>query len=144
MARIPQASRIAQLPAAEQYSAAELFRGSMVRHSVVLYRDDRREDPQPISFAENAWRSHVPIRAPDTISVDERLPQGAAAVLINRSHAHTDIYLPVDAQGKLLFDAIDGERTAGDIAREHGHIDTARTLFEKLWWHDQIVFDASR
>ncbi len=144
IARIPQASRIAQLPAAELYAAAELFRGSMVRHSVVVYRDDRPEDPQPISFADDKWLSHVPIRVPDTISVDERLPQGAAAVLINRGHADTDIYLPIDAQEKRLFDAIDGARTAGGIAREHGHADMARPLFEKLWWHDQIVFDASR
>ena len=40
MARIPQASRIAQLPLPEQYAAAELFRGTMVRHSLVAYRDD--------------------------------------------------------------------------------------------------------
>jgi SAM-dependent methyltransferase len=144
MARIPQASRIARLPAAEQYAAAELFRGSIVSHSVVVYRDDRRGDPQPISFADDAWLRHVPIRIPETISVQERLPPGAAAVLINRGHyPHSDIYLPIDATGMRQFDAIDGERTAGEIAAEHGHLDTARGLFEKLWWHDQIVFDAS-
>ena len=31
---------LAQLPVAEQYAAVELFRGTMVRHSVVAYRDD--------------------------------------------------------------------------------------------------------
>ena len=40
MARIPQAARLAALPLAEQYAAVELFRGTMVRHSVVVYRDD--------------------------------------------------------------------------------------------------------
>mgnify|MGYP001365015945 CR=1 FL=1 len=43
-----------------------------------------------------------------------------------------------------LFDAIDRERTIGEIAREHGPLDTARVLFERLWWYDQVVFDASR
>ena len=33
---IPQASRLAQLPLAEQYAAVELFRGTMVRHSVIV------------------------------------------------------------------------------------------------------------
>ena len=57
---------------------------------------------------------------PDTICVQERLPPGAAAVLINRSHTYTDIYLPIDAQQKKMFDAIDGERTIGEIVVEHG------------------------
>jgi hypothetical protein len=42
------------------------------------------------------------------------------------------------------FDAIDGERTIGEILREHGHPDTVRGLFERLWWYDQVVFDASQ
>ena len=40
MAQIPQASRMAHLPAEEQYAAVELFRGTMVRHSVIVYRND--------------------------------------------------------------------------------------------------------
>ena len=35
IAKIPQAARLAQLPSAEQYAAVELFRGTMVRHSVI-------------------------------------------------------------------------------------------------------------
>jgi hypothetical protein len=42
------------------------------------------------------------------------------------------------------FDAIDGERTIGETVREHGHPDTARGLFERLWWYDQVVFDTSQ
>jgi hypothetical protein len=37
---------------------------------------------------------------PDTICVQERLPPGAPAVLINRNHTYTDIYLPINAQQK--------------------------------------------
>lgn len=64
-------------------------------------------------------------------------------MLINQSHTYTDLYLPIDAQEKQLFDAIDGEHAIGEIAREHGHRDTVRALFERLWWYDQVVFDAS-
>jgi hypothetical protein len=72
------------------------------------------------------------------------LPPGAAAVLINRSHTYTDIYLPIDAREKRLCDAIDGARTIDEIAREGGQLDTVRAHFERLWWYDQVVFDASR
>ena len=45
MARLPQAVRMAELSPAEQFAAVELFRGTMVRHSVIVYRDD---SPSPI------------------------------------------------------------------------------------------------
>jgi hypothetical protein len=61
-----------------------------------------------------------------------------------QKHGHTDIYLPIDARQKQMFDSIDGERTIGEIARKHGDPDTARVLFERLWWYDQVVFDAPR
>ena len=144
IANIPQAARLAELPLAEQYAAVELFRGTMVRHSAVVYRDDVPGDRQPISFTGDAWLGYVPIRMSETICVQERLPPGAAAVLINRSHSYTDLYLPIDAQQKKIFDAIDGTRSAGEIAGARGQRDTARALFERLWWYDQVVFDASR
>ncbi len=115
MARLPQASRIAALPPAEQYAAAELFRGTMASHSVIAYRDDRPGGSQQISFSGDAWLDYVPVRLPDTLCVQERLPPGAAAVLINRGHTFHDIYLPIDAQEKSVFDAIDGERSIGEI-----------------------------
>ena len=79
---------------------------------------------------------------PDTLCVQERLPPGAAAVLINRAHTDTDIYLPIDAREKRLVDAIDGERSIGEIAGDEPR-DVCRALFERLWWHDQVVFDES-
>ncbi len=42
MAHLPQTSRLRALPPVEQYAAVELFRGTMVRHSVVAYRSDGR------------------------------------------------------------------------------------------------------
>ena len=144
LAASPHRPLLARLPAEEQFAAVELFRGTMVRHSVVAFRNDRPGSAQPIRFDGDAWPEYVPLRPPDTLSVQERLPPGAAAVLINPSHSFTDIYLPIDAQEKRLFDAIDGEHTIGEIARTHGALEAARTLFERLWWYDEVVFDASR
>ena len=141
---------MAQLPLEEQYAAAELFRGTMVRHSAIVYRDDRSSGFQPISFTGDAWLRYVPIRMSETICVQERLPPGAAAVLINRNHTYTDLFMTISATEKRLFDAIDGSRTIGDILgigvpswQEKLQLDMARTFFERLWWHDQVVFDAS-
>ena len=143
MARLPQTARLAQLPPVDQHAAVELFRGTMARHSVVAHRDDAPSAAHQLSFEDGAWRRYVPIRAPDTISVEERLPVGAAAVLINRSHSHTDIYLPIDAAEKRLFDAVDGARTIGELVEEQGERETGGRFFQRLGWHDQIVFDAS-
>lgn len=86
-----------------------------------------------------------------TISVEEKLPHGAAGVLINGTHTYREIYLPIDPQEKLLFEAIDGRRSLIEIAsgvlpagQDASRLDLTRALFEKLWWHDQVVFDASR
>jgi hypothetical protein len=81
---------------------------------------------------------------PDTLTVRERLPPGAAAVLINRNHTYTDIYLPIDARQERLLAAIDGERTIAEICREPGDRSLARGFFQQLWRWDQVVFDTSR
>ena len=51
--------------------------------------------------------SATSVRSTDTISVQERLPPGAAGVLINRTHAYRDLIMPIDSTEKRLFDAID-------------------------------------
>ncbi len=135
IARIPQAARLAELADEEQYAAVELFRGTMVRHSLVAYRDDRPHAPRP--FIGESCLPHVPIRTSDTICVTERLPPGAAGVLINRGHSYHDIYLPISAREKQWFDAIDGKRTISQIGTEDSA--AAAAFFEQLWWHDQIV-----
>jgi SAM-dependent methyltransferase len=142
MEDLPQASRIATLPVAEQYAVVELFRGTMTSHSVVAYRDDNPGRFQPITFVGDGWLDYVPVRLPDTLCVEEKLPPGAAAVLINRAHIYRDIYLPIDAQEKRLLDAIDGESSIREIMGD-AHREDTRELFERLWQHDQVVFDAS-
>jgi len=88
---------------------------------------------------------------PDTICVQERLPAGAAAVLINPTHAYRDLIMPIDATERGWFDAIDGIRSIGGLvggplpsAPAGSQLDKARTFFERLWQYDQIVFDASQ
>jgi hypothetical protein len=87
---------------------------------------------------------------PRTLIIEDRLPPGAAAVLINQGHTYPDLYLPIDAQEKLLFEAIDGRQTIAQILRQAAtqkvkrrHREQAREFFERLWWYDQVVFDAS-
>ncbi len=146
MAQLPQALHMKELSPAEQFAAAELFRGTMVRHSAIVYRDDSPGLYRPISFAGEAWMDFVPIRMSETICIQERLPAGAAAVLINRSHSYTDLIMPIDATEKQMFDAIDGKRSIGDILKPTLSSSQGqrhpRTFFEQLWWHDQVVFDA--
>ncbi len=148
MAHIPQASMMTQLALAEQYAAAELFRGTLVRHSAIVYRSEGHDAFHPINFTGDAWLRYVPLRMPETISVQERLPPGAVAVLINQNHTCTDLFLPISSIEKTLFDSIGGHRTVSDILQpllpgEPQLVDIARTFFERLWWHDQVVFDAS-
>jgi len=71
-------------------------------------------------------------------------------VLINQTHTYRDLFLPIDAAEKRLFDAINGERSVGDIVARAARattgtsvLEAARALFERLWRYDQVVFDRS-
>jgi SAM-dependent methyltransferase len=146
LAKTAHNSRLEQLPEAEQYAAVELFRGTMVSHTFLAYRDDRSGERQLIKSDDDRWLEYVPIRLPETISVQKKLPPGAAAVLINQAHTTPDLILPVDAEEKRLFDAIDGKRNIDEIihdtlADDDSH-ERAGSFFERLWQYDQVVFDA--
>jgi 2-polyprenyl-3-methyl-5-hydroxy-6-metoxy-1,4-benzoquinol methylase len=143
--RAPHATRLAALAPCAQHAAMELLRGTMDRHSFVAYRDDRAREAQPIAFEGDAWRDFVPIRLPWTLAIKDRAPRGVAAVLINPTHMHPDLALFIDAAEEQLFNAIDGDRSAGEILQSAATGDEqARQLFKRLWEHDQIVFDAKR
>jgi hypothetical protein len=122
----------------------ELWRGTMTAHSVILYGGDTRGSGAKIRFDDEHWLGQLPLRLPTTLCVQERLPAGAAGVLLNRSHPHTDLILAIDAPEKRMFDAIDGRRT---IAHILGHArsttEHARAFFETLWWYDQVVFNTA-
>lgn len=151
LAGTPHASRLAMLPAPEQYAAVELFRGTMVRHSLIAYRDDHPGNRQPVRFADERWHDFVPIPLPGTIGVQQRLPPGAAAVLINQGHTDPDLVLPVGAGELRLVAAMDGKRSIAEIidtlatpgSASRPLREQARGLFKRLWEYDQVVFDAS-
>jgi SAM-dependent methyltransferase len=142
IAATPHAARLARLPAEGQYAAIELFRGTMVRHSLAAYRDTFGA-PRAISFDGNEWPGYVPIRMPETIVVRDHPPRGAVAVLVNQAHTYTDLYLPVSAAEVRMVEAIDGVRSVAEIAESDG-LQGARELFRRLWDYDQVVFDTSR
>jgi SAM-dependent methyltransferase len=150
VADTPHAARLAALPAPQQHAALELFRGTMVTHEFSACRDDACVAVQPISFDDDSMLDYVPLRKPEAITVKERLPAGAAAVLINPMHRHTDIFLPIDSSEERMLDAIDGSRSvreilrvAANVAERDGRQDSALDFIERLWRHDQIVLDAS-
>ena len=142
LASSPHRTLLTRLPADQQYAAVELFRGTMIRHSAVVHRRDRPNRDR-VSFEGDRWLGYVPVRLPDTVMVHEKLPPGAAAVVLNKGHTYTDIYLPLSTQQKSLFDAIDGKRSIGEIAPRAAQRELAKVLFEGLWWYDQVVFDTS-
>lgn len=151
LAGTPHALRLTALPPMEQYAAVELWRGNMLRHSLIVYRTDRPGDRHLPSFDQDDWLGYVPLRLPETISVRERLPAGAAAALLNRSHSDPDLVLFVGAAELQMVEAIDGRRSIADIVqrlagpaspRRTLH-EQARSLFQRLWWYDQVVFDAA-
>jgi SAM-dependent methyltransferase len=142
MAHAPQYDAIMKLPFAERAALAEIFRGTMIRHSVVAHHAGSTAAFVP-DFSGDTWLRYVPIRSPDTVEVEEHLPPRAVAVLINRTHTDRDLYLPIDAAEKRLLDRIDGTRSIGDIGRGLADAEVLRSFFERLWWYDQIVVDAS-
>jgi len=143
------AARLAELPSRSQHAAIELFRGTMVAHNFIAYRNDGPEKNQQISFEGDGWLDYIPIALPWTKCIRERLPPGSVAVLINQSHTFTDLILTVDAFEDRLLGLIDGRLTLAEILRlaglRNGNDERlALNFFERLWRYDQIVFDASR
>ncbi|HXQ71184.1 MAG TPA: class I SAM-dependent methyltransferase [Pyrinomonadaceae bacterium] len=145
IAATPHAKLIAQLSEREQCAAMELWRGTMTCHSLVACRSGTSGNGASFSFAGNRWSSFVPLRLPNTMCVEQRLPAGAAGVLLNRSHPFHDLILVINAQEKRLLDRIDGRRSIAEIVNdaESGSFNP-RDFFQKLWWYDQVVFDTSQ
>jgi SAM-dependent methyltransferase len=143
IATTPHANRLAALPEREQYMAMELWRGLMTNHDVVVHRSDVNNDRSRVRFDDERYLRYVPIRRPWTICVQERLPAGAAGVLLNQTHLFNDLFLIIDAQEKRMFEAIDGRRSISEIVGKVKEKRAAALFFEKLWWYDQVVFDTS-
>ena len=154
VAKTPHATHLGKLPAQSQYTAVELFRGTMTKHNFIAYRNDYPGERQPIQFDDEdhssrspeRWRHYIPLRLPWTVCIRERVPPGAVAVLINRAHTYPDLLLPLDVAQDRLLGAIDGKRTIDEIiqlATERDREKLALKFFQRLWQYDQVVFDCS-
>ena len=126
--------QIAALPEAEQFAALELFRGTMVRHSLIAHRADDR--PSELLFSGADSLDIIPHRVATAAVIEDKLPAGVAAVLLNRAHTYPDLVLFVTAKERAIFEAIDGLRTIGQIGGD-------ASFFERLWWQDLIVIEAT-
>jgi SAM-dependent methyltransferase len=143
LADSPHADRLTRLPPEEQYAAVELFRGTMLRHSAILHRDDAPGGSGSVQFIDESWRNYIPHRLPNTILVKEQLPPGAAAVLINQNHTYNDLYLPIDRAERRLVEAIDGVRSVQEILDRATPDEGGRAheFFQLLWWYDQVSYE---
>lgn len=143
----PHANRLAALPEREQYMAMELWRGLITNHDLVVHRSDVNDDRFKVRFDNERYLRYVPIRRGWTTCIEERLPPGTAGVLLNQTHMFQDLFLFVDEPEKRMFEAIDGRRSIAeiiDVVKEKEASPPARVFFEKLYWHDQVVFDTSK
>ena len=145
---------------ASRETAGRAFRARAVRGNGTLARHPCESQRHRVATAtrsevcgkvrfddQERWPHYVPVRLPGTLCVEERLPAGAAGVLLSRYHASPDLILPIDAHEKTMFDAIDGRRSIAKIVDHAGGdrlLPRARALFEKLLWYDQVVFDSSQ
>jgi hypothetical protein len=98
-----------------------------------------------VHFDEELYLRYVPIRLPWTTCIQERLPPGAAGVLVNQTHLFNDLFMIIDPLENQMLDAIDGRRSIAEIVDVvKDSAPRARNFFEKLWRYDQVVFDTSR
>jgi len=61
LANTPHTAQLAKLPPCEQYAAVELFRGTILRHSLIIYRDDQPGDSLLPNFDGESWMTYTPI-----------------------------------------------------------------------------------
>lgn len=144
IADTPHGPRLTALPEREQYLEMELWRGLISNHDFVAYSGEVNHEQLQVRFDDDRYLNYVPVRRAWTTCIEERLPPGIAGALINQTHVFDDLYIFVDEQQKRLYKAIDGRRTIAEILDQEKDTSGARDFFEKLWWHDQTVFDTSK
>ena len=137
MGELPHGSRLADMAEVDQYTAMELFRGTIARHSLIAYRDDSPLPVRPIVWSGEAWRGYVPIVPTTVVVVEDRLPPGKAAAVINRAHVDHDLVCFIDEQELAAFRTIDGATPLSALAG------ASPGFFERLWLHDLVIIDAS-
>ena len=143
IASSPHRAKLEKLPARDQYAAIELLRGAMVTHSAVVYRDDAPGNPQALSLDDDKWLDFVPLLMPGCVVIQQNLPPGAVAVVINRAHTFTDLFVPLTEFEAFVYSRIDGQTPCRDIVEEATDAVSVGEVIEKLWRSDQIVLDRS-
>jgi SAM-dependent methyltransferase len=144
IADTPHVARLAALPERDQYAEMELWRGLINNHDFIVQASDAENDRR-ITFEGEDYLRYVPVRRAWTVCVTEKLPEGAAGILVNQTHLFNDLLLPVLEHEKEMYDAIDGRRSISEIVETVKYSSPfARDFFERLWWYDQVVFDLSR
>lgn len=144
IADTPHASRLAALSERDQFTQMELWRGLIANHDFIVQASDAKNDGKATFDTEDYLR-YVPVRRAWTICVQEKIPPGAAGVLLNQTHMFDDLFLQINEMEKQMYEAIDGQRSISEIVEAVKYSPPqARDFFEKLWWYDQVVFDLSR
>jgi SAM-dependent methyltransferase len=137
MSRLPHGERIARMAEVDQYAAMELFRGTISRHSLIAYRDDSPLPSPLLEWEGDGWRAYVALIPPTVVVVEDGVPPGIAAAVINQAHVDRDLVCFLSSDELSLFRAIDGETRLGDLAG------ASAGLIERLWLHDLVMIDAS-
>jgi hypothetical protein len=94
----------------------------MVRHSVVAYRNDTASGLQDVDFDGDAWLGYVPIQMADTICVLDRLPPGAAAVLIKQTHVYKDLFCQLGQRKSSRSVLLMGTAASAGLWKERYHL----------------------
>ena len=131
----PHADRIAEMTPGEQFALMELFRGTMTRHTVIAF-DSGDSKSGILDFADPAVGDWVPVPVTTAVAVRERLPEGAAAALINQAHTDVDLVLFVNGRENEVFGSIDGKHSIADLGMDVEFV-------ERLWRHDLVVIDST-
>lgn len=137
MRELPHGERIAAMDDIDQYSTMELFRGTITRHSLIAYRND---SPLPIPLVEwnnGNWRDYIPLVPVTVVVVEDRLPPGKAAAVINQAHVDRDLVCFLTDDELAAFRSIDGTTALGNISG------ATQRLLERLWLHDLVMIDAT-
>lgn len=149
-AETPHFPRLDQLPQQDQFAAMELLRGTMLRHSAIIHHQTDFTDEFLIPTNHPQWQFMIPLRSPGSIIVQDNLPAGADAVIINQQHTFPDLVLPVDKSQLQIFETIDGLSTMGEIISSLSYAgnnlrikSSMRIFFQQLWNYDHVVFDTS-
>jgi hypothetical protein len=127
------------------FALTDLFRGNLRTHTAIACRDDRPARSYAVSFAGRDWLAFQPIRNPGLEIDIGHFPGDGVARLCWAAHEDPAISLIVDERQARLFDAIDGNRSIGQILeaaapRVSDPGGFAQGFFHAMWCRDFVWF----